>query len=102
MATTIGRETLTVAATAVGLASIPASTVGYVTEVYITVEDAACRWDIAADPTASQGHILGIGDQLTITGDSDIRSIKFIRTTGSSSSLEISYYGQVVGNTGAP
>ena len=95
MATTLGRETLTVGATAVGLASIPSSTIGYVTEVYITVEDAACRWDIAADPTASQGHLLAVGDTLTIKGDADIRSIKFIRTTGSSSSLEVSYYGEV-------
>ena len=95
MATTLGRETLAVAATAVSFASIPATTVGYVTQAFITVEDAACRWDIAEDPTASQGHLLAVGDQLTITGDSDIRSIKFIRSTGSSSSLEISYYGEV-------
>ena len=95
MASTIGRETLAVAATAVGLASIPATTAGDVHEVFITVEDAACRWDIAEDPTASQGHLLAVGDTLTIKGDADIRSIKFIRTTGSSSSLEVSYYGEV-------
>ena len=101
MASTLGRETLVVAAAAVGLASIPASTVGTVTEVYVTVEDAPARWDVAADPTASQGHLLAAGDQLVITGDSDIRSIKFIRTTGISSSFEISYFGQALGNTGA-
>ena len=91
--------TLTVAGTAVGLDSAsPALDAGASVKcALITVEDGPVRWRAdGSAPTDSEGHLLNIGDVLNLTDrnyDSMLAAIKFIRTTGTSGKLKITYFG---------
>jgi hypothetical protein len=83
-----GYEQLTVAGTAVGFASIPATGPEL---ALIDCETADVRWrDDGTNPTASVGKLLRVGDELAYDGN--MSDIKFIRTGSTSATLNISYY----------
>lgn len=82
---TIAFEALTVAGTAVGFTE---ATVANATLAVAKVETAQVRYRTdGTDPTAAVGVIAEPGDQITISGYRDIKSIRFIRTGGQSATL---------------
>ena len=67
----------------------------------ISVEAAPVRWrDDGTAPTASEGHLLNVGDVLTfdswsvpnVNWKQVLKAIQFIRTTGTNGLLKISWY----------
>ncbi len=60
--------------------------------VYITVEDAQCRFTYdGTAPTASLGHILNPFDTLYVEGLKNMKNFKAIRTGASSAKLICTY-----------
>ena len=82
-------ETVSVSTTAVGLTT---ATVGNHAEAFITCEVAAVRFrfDVTA-PTATVGHILGVGDVLTLTSNAALKAVRFISRDGTTATLAVSY-----------
>jgi hypothetical protein len=50
---------------------------------HVSIEGGGCRWRAdGTNPTASVGALLNDGDELTVWGTRDIKSIRFIATGG--------------------
>ena len=82
-------ESLTIADTALGLT---ASKISGQSVAFITVETAQIRFRLdGTAPTASEGHLLEAGDDLTLEGATTMASFKVIRTTATSAVLKCSY-----------
>ena len=83
----LGDESLTVAAVAVGLASIATDAVAAM--VTNGSEPIRVRWGTA---TASLGHYLNPYSTLELVND-DLDGVTFIRVGGSSSTIFVTYFG---------
>lgn len=67
----------------------------YVTEVFCTLETAQIRYTLdGTAPTTTVGHLLEIGDTLTIQGRDNIVNFRAIRTGGTSGTLMITFFRQ--------
>ena len=91
-----GFETITVAAAAGGigptLATINPATKGYACRGVFTVETAQIRYRYdGTAPSSTVGHILNAGDVLELEGIINLQNLLFIRTTGSSATVQATY-----------
>lgn len=83
-----GFQTITVSTTVIGLQpSIVAHS------AIITVEVAAIRFVMTHDdtPTATNGHILEVGDTLTLDSDHQIHGFHTVRRDAADATLSVSY-----------
>jgi hypothetical protein len=89
-------ESVTVAASSVGLASATINPTGYdqINRCIARLETAQIRYRIGADPTAAEGIILEVGDILNIGSAADAQGIRFIRTGGASGTLKVQCWRQ--------
>ena len=86
MASNIGYEKLAVAASAVGLASIPSMA----TRAYIQCDTAAVRFRYdGTDPTTSVGTLIAVDGSITLKGEDVLDTVKFI--SAGSASLKVAY-----------
>ncbi len=83
----IGDESLTVAASSIGLASIPSGAVAAM--ITNGAEAIRMRW---GTPTSSVGHYLNPYSTAELVDD-DLSAIRFIRVGGSSSTIFVTYFG---------
>jgi len=83
----LGDESLTVADTAIGLASIASNSVAAM--ITNGAEAIRVRW---GTPTTSVGHYLNPYSTMELVND-DLDDVKFIRVGGSSSTIFVSYFG---------
>ena len=93
--TQLGSESLTVADTAIGFASIP--TTGRLYYALCRVETATIRINSKDTPTAlgTEGSPEKIvSEEFEVWGEPDIRGFKAIRTTATSGVLRILYFGE--------
>lgn len=82
-------EVVTVADSAIGLTSATYLTA---TKAEMTLETAQIRVrKDGSDPTSSVGHIVEVGDLITLISASDIANFKAIRTGSTSGSLTVTY-----------
>lgn len=82
-------EAITVAGTAVGLT---ASEISGHDLAFISLESGQIRFRLdGIEPTASEGHILEIGDVLELVGSDVLANFKAIRTGSDSGTLRCSY-----------
>lgn len=80
-------ESLSVAASAVGFASIPSGAVC----ALISVEGGDIRWrDDGSDPTSAEGIFQKVGSSFPYSGS--LAAIKFIRVGANTATLKIGYY----------
>lgn len=86
-------ESITVATTAIGFtAGDIAFSSAPDLRVFCTVETAQIRFRTdGTNPTSAEGHILNVGDTVTITGLKDAENFRAIRTGGTSGVLKCSY-----------
>ena len=88
-------ETITVAASAIGLTAATLEGAGSgppALRAILTVENAQMRFRYDGTvPTSAEGHIAEAGDAITIEGAEDLRKWRAIRTGGSSAILKVSY-----------
>jgi hypothetical protein len=83
-------ESITVAAIAIG--GTPA-TYDDAVRVEITLETAQIRYRVdGTNPTASEGHLVEVGDIITLKSASQIANFMAIRTGGMSGVLKITYF----------
>ena len=87
MGTKVGDESLTVAASAIGLASIPSDAVAAM--ITNGAEAIRMRW---GTPTTSVGHYLNPYSTAELVNN-DLSAIKFIRVGSSSSTIFVTYFG---------
>jgi len=60
--------------------------------VFITVEGASIRYrDDGSDPTSSVGHLVFIGDTITLGTRDKIEKFRGIRTGGTSATIRVDY-----------
>ena len=90
----VGFEKLDVAATALGLASIPTGAKSFVG----TVETATIRY--RADAATATGQLYLVGDKVVLS-ESEILNASFVRATGSSGTLQGHYYNIEVAQVSA-
>jgi|TARA_Y100001951_G_scaffold70723_1_gene57590 hypothetical protein len=83
----LGDESLTVADTAIGLASIASNSVAAM--ITNGAEAIRVRW---GTPTTSVGHYLNPYSTMELVND-DLDDVKFIRVGGSSSTIFVTYFG---------
>ena len=83
----LGDESLTVADTAIGLASIASNSVAAM--ITYGAEAIRVRW---GTPTTSVGHYLNPYSTMELVND-DLDDVKFIRVGGSSSTIFVTYFG---------
>lgn len=84
-------ESVTVANSAVSLSVSQIS--GPVSSVSCTLETAQIRYRMDGDsPTASEGHLMNVGGQITLTDYESIARFKAIRTGGTSGVLKCTYF----------
>lgn len=82
-------ESVTVTDTAGGLTSATYTTA---ISALITVETANVRYRAdGTNPTSSEGHLLRVGDILELESPDEIQRIRFIRTSGTSSVIKVTY-----------
>ena len=82
-------ESITVSATAGGLTT---AAIAGLDEAIITVETAQVRFrQDGTVPTSTVGHILEVGDVLTLDSSEAMADVSFIRTGGTSGTLRCSY-----------
>jgi hypothetical protein len=86
----LDHETLTVAATAIGLT---AGKYGDAIRAEMSLELAQIRmWDDGTDPTATVGDPVNVGDRIILKSAAQIAGFKAIRTGGTSGKLSVSYF----------
>ncbi len=86
--TPFARQTLTVAATAIGL-TLPIRAVNC---VVMSLETAQIRfWLHGEDPTATVGHLMEVGETRILESQQEIKGFKAIRTGSTSGVLQITY-----------
>lgn len=86
-------ESITVAATAIGITSTVTNPVGRMqaNACSARLETAQIRYRFdGTDPTAAEGMLLEVGDMLLIGSNEDARRIRFIRTGSTSGVLKVS------------
>lgn len=82
-------ESITVAASAVGLTS---ATYGTSTKAEMTLETGQIRVrKDGTNPTSAEGHIVEVGDIIKLNSASDLATFKAIRTGATSGVLKITY-----------
>ena len=89
-----GYEAITVADTAIGFtaAKLLTTTKKIARAVFCTLETAQIRFTIdGTTPTTSIGHLLEIGQTLTLENVADLTNFRAIRTGSSSGSLRVTY-----------
>lgn len=85
-------ETITVADTAIGLTASKLASTPRPKKVIITCETARCRYRMDnVDPSTTIGHNMNPMDSLVLDGFSQLNNTKFIRVTGTSSVLQVTY-----------
>ncbi len=87
-------ETITVADTAVGLtsATYKPSEKFFAVKAILTLETAQIRFRIdGTAPTSTEGHLLEVGEILTLESYDEISKFKAIRTGGTSGTLRVTY-----------
>ncbi len=85
-------EAITVAAAAIGITAtlLKSTTNGSARSVFMTLETAQIRFRIdGTDPAANQGHLLEVGQTLTLTNPSDLKNFRAIRTGSTSGVLRV-------------
>jgi hypothetical protein len=90
-------EQLTIGATAVGLSTSTIRPGGNGREVkyckgMLEGGDVRYREDGGADPTASVGHLVRAGAEITVSGADNIRRLKFIRKDAGNGTLPLTCY----------
>lgn len=86
-------EVITVADTAVGFTAANITSAGNVTKAVCTLETAQIRfYSTGATPTAAIGHLLNVGETVTVTGTWPVKNFKAIRTGAVSGTLTCSYF----------
>lgn len=86
----LGYETLTIAATALSLVTVPTGARSFVG----TLETAQVRYrSDGTAPTSTTGEILDAGSRIVLS-EHEIRKMQFIRTGGTSAVLNGHYYTQ--------
>jgi len=82
-------ETVTVADSSIGLT---AATFDQQRFALITLETAPVRFRLdGSAPTSTVGHLLEVGDILELDSNEQLVAVRFIRTTGVSGSISVSY-----------
>lgn len=82
-------ETITVSSTAIGLT---AGSINGKSIAFLTLETAQIRYRLdGTNPTASVGHILDAGDNLSLDGVGTLANLKMIRVGGSDGTIQASY-----------
>ncbi len=85
-------ETITVAATAIGLTASKLSSDPKPKQVILTLETASIRYRIdGSNPTSSVGHLMNARASLVLEGFSQLNNFKAIRTGGTSGSFSVTY-----------
>ena len=87
-------ETITVADSAIGLtaATIAPSNSSNPIKVFMTLETAQIRFRTdGTDPTSGEGHLLEIGQSMSIDSFKDLGRFMAIRTGATSGVLKVSY-----------
>ena len=85
-------ESITVADAAISLTSATYDQVGYNIQAFITLETAQVRWRIdGTDPTSSEGHLLEIGQNLSLNDSQAVKNFRAIRTGSSSGVIKVTY-----------
>ena len=85
-------ESITVSDSAVGLTSSVYTQANYSIKAFITLETAQIRWRIDGDaPTSSEGHLLEVGQTLTLESSDTVKSLKAIRTGSTSGVIKVTY-----------
>jgi hypothetical protein len=85
----MGFESLTVADTAVGVTFADADEAE---RAFMTLETGQIRFRYdGVSPTASEGHLMEIGDVFVLEGGGNITAFEAIRTGGTSGVLKITY-----------
>ncbi len=83
-------EKITVADTAVGFGATtirPAGSNAPADACAARVETASIRYRVGANPTATDGLLLNVGDVLRLESETDVAGVKFIRTGSVSATL---------------
>ena len=64
-------------------------------ECYMTLETAQIRWTCdGTTPTTTVGHLMEVGESITLHGHQNLSKFRSIRTGGTSGSLRVSYFSQ--------
>ncbi len=83
-------ESVTVADSATGLTP---ATYASATCAEMTLETAQIRMQVdGTNPTSSEGHLVEVGDTITLTSAAQIAGIKGIRTGAVSGVLKVTYF----------
>lgn len=73
----------------------PYDPVRHISEVFCTLETAQIRYTLdGTAPTTSVGHLLEVGDTLTIQGRDNIVNFRAIRTGATSGTMMITFFRQ--------
>ncbi len=83
------KESITVAATAIGCT---ATTYLESSRAEMTLETAQIRFWLSGTPTSSEGHLIEVGDVITLTSPAQIAGFKAIRTGAVSGVLKVTYF----------
>lgn len=92
--TAFAKETLTVAGTAVGFTSATYAPAGQTPaqEAIVTVEGGPIRyWKDSSTPTATAGHLIGVGGAFILETADEVANFKAIRVTATSATLVTSF-----------
>lgn len=92
--TAFAYESVTVAAAAVGLTSATFQPGGATParRAVLTLETAQIRYRYdGINPTATEGHLLEVGDVLTLSGIPNLLQFRAIRTGATSGTLKVTY-----------
>jgi hypothetical protein len=86
-------ESITVANTAIGFTSASITgTAWTASSAFCSLETAQIRWRAdGTNPTSSEGHLMNVGDTVTVSGYNSISNFKAIRTGATSGVLKCSY-----------
>jgi len=87
-------ESITVANAAIGLtaAKLKPDSAPPPIAALLTLETAAIRFRVdGTDPTASEGHLMSAGDQLTLSSINQLRKFRAFRDTDTSGVLKVTY-----------
>lgn len=88
---TLGYQSVTVAATAIGFDVSAATNGAKVQSAMITVETAQIRVrDDGTDPTSSEGHIVEVGEKIKLVNAGDCAKFRAIRTGSVSAVIKVS------------
>lgn len=85
-------ETITVADTAIGFTASKLTSDPKPKQVIITVETARFRYRLdGTAPTSTVGHLISPNASLVLEGYSQLNNFKGIRTTATSSKIQVTY-----------